>query len=140
MISLVSLRGNLAMLLPCMVTLLYWVQHSSMNGTSLLGIEAPPVEIILSLGQREIVVTIRLIMSFLSLGGSLFVIGSMIKYKKHYGPHRLIMILTLCYLGEAVTNLLSFGTFSHEADRPGTTDLKTLHICSTFKPDLSNFC
>jgi hypothetical protein len=79
----------------------------------------PPIEILLTYGQKEILITIRIVVAFLSLFGSLFVLGCMIKFKKLFGPQRLIMLLTICNLGDAVSSLLSFGTFFHESDRPG---------------------
>ena len=87
-----------------------------------------PVDIVLSHGQREIIVTIRIVMAFLSLFGCFFVLGCMIKFKKFQGPQRLIMILTLCNMGDAISSLLSFGTFSHEQSRPSTSLL--LFLCT----------
>lgn len=78
---------------------------------------ATPQDIQLSLGQKEVLVTIRLVMAFLSMFGCFFVLVCMVKWKRLYGPHRLILILTLCNLGDAISSLLSFGTFSHESDR-----------------------
>lgn len=89
---------------------------------------APPQDIQLSLGQKEVLVTIRLVMAFLSMFGCFFVLVCMVKWKRLYGPHRLILILTLCNLGDAVSSLLSFGTFSHESDRSGTCFF--LHLSS----------
>lgn len=102
---------------------------SSYMAVALLEPEAStPVEVALTHGQREVIVTIRIVMAFLSLFGSLFVIGCMIKFKKFQGPQRLIMILTLCNMGDAISSLLSFGTFSHESDRYCTPFLLFLHL------------
>ena len=81
----------------------------------------PPVDVVLTLTQKEVVISIRVAMAIFSLVGSLFVLSCMLWYKKYFGPHRLIMFLTLCNLGEAISNLLSFGTFNHEATRVGTS-------------------
>jgi hypothetical protein len=83
----------------------------------------PPIDVVLTTVQKEVVVTIRVVMACFSLAGSLFVLGCMLWYKRYFGPHRLIMFLTLCNLGDAISNLLSFGTFFHESSRPGTTEI-----------------
>jgi len=90
----------------------------------------PPIDIVLSTSQKHVIITIRMVMAFLSLAGSLFVLGLMKKYKKYHGPQRLIMLLTICNLGDAVSSLLSFGTFSHDSDRPSTQ--YSLHLLIKF--------
>lgn len=82
---------------------------------------APPIDIVLSHRQLEVLVTTRIVVAFLSLFGSLFVVICMIKFRKFQGPQKLIMILTLCNMGDAISSLLSFGTFFHESDRSGAS-------------------
>lgn len=108
-----------------------------MNGTSPGEPFGAPIDIVLSNGQKDVVISIRLTMSCFSLVGSLFVLALMIKYKKYFGPHRLILLLTLMNLGEAITNLLSFGTFNREAQHPGMATLfafSYLFVSSLLKP------
>lgn len=75
-----------------------------------------PIDISLTKGQKTTIITIRLVLSFLSLFGSIFVIYLMMKFKQFNGPQRLIFLLTICNLGEAITNLLSMLIFSHEVE------------------------
>lgn len=93
---------------------------------------AAPANIELTNGQRDVVLIARIVMAFLSLFGSLFIIFCMVKFKKFQGPQKLIMILTLCNMGDAISSLLSFGTFSHENDRPGTSSPLFKNLCCAY--------
>lgn len=110
-----------------------------MNGTSPTYTVGPPIDIVLTEAQKEVIITTRIVMAFLSLTGSLCVLGLMVKYKKYYGPQRLIMLLTICNLGDAISSLLSFGTFSHEYDRPSTSLLSISSYHSYFHLDTISY-
>eukprot|EP01127_Copromyxa_protea_P022389 TRINITY_DN7_c0_g1_i9.p1 TRINITY_DN7_c0_g1~~TRINITY_DN7_c0_g1_i9.p1 ORF type:complete len:304 (-),score=42.40 TRINITY_DN7_c0_g1_i9:164-1075(-) len=70
--------------------------------------------------EKDVVITVRLVCSFLSFFGSLFIIGSMVMFQRYRRmASRLILALTVCALLEAFANVFSVSVYGQEQAEAG---------------------
>lgn len=81
---------------------------------------ANPNNLTLTQSEKDTVIAVRLFCSFLSLFGSVFIVGSMIMFGRlKRMASRLIFALTVCALLEAFGNVFSVGVYGHELEESG---------------------
>lgn len=79
-----------------------------------------PNNLTLTQHEKDVVITVRLLCSFLSLFGSVFIMGSMVMFGRlKRMASRLIFCLTICALLEAFANVFSVGVYGNEIVESG---------------------
>lgn len=93
-----------------------------------------PNNLTLTQSEKDTVIAIRLCCSFLSLFGSLFIIGSMIMFGRlKRMASRLIFCLTICALLEAFANVFSVGVYGNEIAESGLYSMCTHNVHVSFQ-------